>query len=202
MSLDPDPEVVGALAANPILEPQRLKQLARSKEAVVRAGVARNPSIPDTVRAKLGKDRDYDVIFALMGNRPGEPAGPEPRIPEVSSGELGYLVKKIKPLVKKQGKLSFIAPVHPRDTAFNWSPTFTGPAPKLTKVADITTYHEFAAPAFFKPSLAEVLAQIPVGLRKEVDAFAIMGGVEVVGSYHRATIRLYRFKQVMAPGLI
>jgi len=68
----------------------------------------------------------------------------------------------------------------------------------LRLLAVITTIHTFGAPALFKPSMAEVLAQIPANMVDEVVAFEICTehGKEFAvydgTTYHKAKTYLYK----------
>jgi hypothetical protein len=100
------------------------------------------------------------------------------KIPTISNERLNGLVKKIKPVIRaakistskgtrleeyKEGDLYFIKPVNPRDVAFTWEPKPTRRARRVNPIPykTIGTLHTYGAPVFFKPSIAEVLSQIP-----------------------------------------
>lgn len=86
---------------------------------------------------------------------------PEKHVPEISDERLAELMKRIRPVVRRKGELREIRIPNPRTTAFTWDPALLGYADGLTVVARTTTRHLFGAPALFKPSIAEVLAQLP-----------------------------------------
>lgn len=101
------------------------------------------------------------------------------------------------------GELYYIEPVDPRGVAFSWDPIPTEKAMGLKPVRDIQTYHTFGYHGFFKPSIAEVLAMIPLEVVDEVVAFEIVDGPETAedlkenleafnAGYHVATTRLYK----------
>lgn len=125
-------------------------------------------------------------------------------IPAISNALLGELVQKIKPVVQKGDSLFYIVDVDPRNIAFTWEPTFRGLATGLTPVTTIYTLHEYGAPAFFKPSIAEVLAQIPAGYIDSVTAFETVPNRDTIDSwsqsdrdamnwgYHIASTTLYK----------
>lgn len=88
-----------------------------------------------------------------------------------------------------------------RRTAYAWDPTpTTRVARPLQERGRFLTLHTFGAPVFFKPSVAEVLAQLPWSVinGRQVAAFEVVGGAEVVTvdgtSYHQAETALYAFK--------
>lgn len=61
-----------------------------------------------------------------------------------------------------------------RSIAYTWEPKPYAPAFfEIEQFAHIITYHDFGAPVLFKPSIAEVLAQIPEHLIEETVAFEI-----------------------------
>ncbi len=92
-------------------------------------------------------------------------------IPEISDEQVAELGRTIYPVVERDGKLYRIEPVDPRKVAFTWLPTITDEAPRLEQVAVVSTLHEYAASVFFKPSIAEVLAQIPPEYLGRIVAF-------------------------------
>ena len=100
-------------------------------------------------------------------------------IPEISDEALRQRADKIKALVHQDGALHFIQEPNLRETAFMWDPILTDKAPKMREVARITTYHTFGHPALFKPSIAEVLAQIPEDVVDKVSAFKVLGPDDV-----------------------
>lgn len=115
-------------------------------------------------------------------------------IPEISDAELTELLAQIKPLVRdEQGHRHTIAPVDPRRTAFTWDPKFVEMVEPGPVLAEFDTYHSFGAPALFKPSLAEVLAQIPRDLRPYVQAFELDTETAEIWDegYHVASVTLY-----------
>ena len=137
------------------------------------------------------------------------------RIPEVPSERIEELSKRIKPVVRfsrrgffmrlcvsADGKPFFIKKVDLFGIAFTWSPKPTKRARGLKQVVDITTYHTWGYYGCFKPSIAEVLAQIPDEYVYEVNAFEIVDSPktsadlcrypeELNEGYHVATTRLY-----------
>lgn len=96
----------------------------------------------------------------------------------VTSGGTGPDVKDlmhIRPVVRREGDLFFIAKVDPFRTAFTWAPKLEDKAEGLVAVATIKTLHRYAYYGFFKPSVGEVLCQIPEELRSTVVAFETEG---------------------------
>lgn len=103
-------------------------------------------------------------------------AGHCPSIPEISNEDLTALYAKIKPVKQKvvedKAVLHHLQPLELRRQSFLFDPAWGEPvqAP-LYEHARIETYHTTGYGALFKPSVAEVLAQVPAHLRKEVDFF-------------------------------
>ena len=121
-------------------------------------------------------------------------------IPLHTRAELEWRAEHIVALVK--GK-----PIVTGDivgTSYTWDPKFdeSRKVPELKPLGDITTFHGYGYYGMFKPSIAEVLAQIPDVLVQRVVAFEIIGQPEsaadlnahpdaVNDGYHVATTRLY-----------
>lgn len=100
----------------------------------------------------------------------------KPSIPKINNERITELLARIRPCVRKKDKLHFIGPLDPRDVAFTWNPTLEGEAPSdLPVLAKIRTLHTYGYYGLFKPSLAEVLAQIPADLVGKVTAFETHG---------------------------
>jgi hypothetical protein len=124
-------------------------------------------------------------------------------IPEISDTKLKKLAKRIRPVVRfaegaegkfpdPRGVAYYIKPVHLRNAAVTWGPKPSRKAGELRLVDTIHTYHEYGAPSLFKPSVAEVLAQIPEKHLKNIVAFEI-GDADLSssGEQHVASTRLY-----------
>lgn len=131
-------------------------------------------------------------------------------IPDVPKHRIREMAKRIKPVVtfngpKKSGP-HFIKPVDLFEIAYTWDPKPAGKAVGLEPLCDITTYHSWAYAGFFKPTIAEVLAQIPAEHINKAVAFEIVDRPRTCAdmnkehealntSYHVATTRLYTRKQ-------
>lgn len=96
-------------------------------------------------------------------------------VPKITDARIAELLKTISPLVRKNNELWYIARCDPRTTAFSWNPKFVEQATGLVPMEQIKTLHTFGYYGFFKPSIAEVLAQIPVSLIPHVVAFEVIG---------------------------
>ncbi len=122
-------------------------------------------------------------------------------IPKIEDCRLEELAARIKPLVINGGELFYIEPCDLRNTAFPWSPKFTVQAKDIICHARITTLHTFGYQGFFKPSIAEVLAQIPEIYLDNTIAFEVIGpntvddlnkqSDAVNAGFHMATTKLY-----------
>jgi len=124
-------------------------------------------------------------------------------IPKISDKELNELALRIKPVVEVYSKgKCYIGSVGLRDSAFMWSPKPAKKSRGLKPIRDIRTYHTWSYYGFFKPSIAEVIAQIPKELLDRVVAFEIVKWPETAddlnkelkalnAGYHVATTRLY-----------
>lgn len=117
-------------------------------------------------------------------------------IPEISDQRLKELTARIKPIVRfaqdeigftrnEDGAQFYIEDVDPRNVAFTWDPKPTTEASGLTTLTDIRTYHSWGYYGFFKPSVAEVLAQIPEELVDRVAAFEIVDHPRTSQDLHR-----------------
>jgi hypothetical protein len=92
-------------------------------------------------------------------------------IPKITDERLTELLIRIKVVHHFEKELYYIKPVDPRRIAFTWDPIKDGEAKGLKILKQIYTYHDYGHPALFKPSIAEVLAQIPEDVIDEVVAF-------------------------------
>ena len=124
-------------------------------------------------------------------------------IPKVPKDRIKELAERIKPVVQfaHKGK-RYIKPVDLFGIAYTWDPKAASKAKDLKPLCDITTYHTYGYYGFFKPSIAEVLAQIPAEHLDKVVAFEIVDSPQGVNDlnrenealnagYHVATTTLY-----------
>ncbi len=124
---------------------------------------------------------------------------------ELGDGRFSITMKphpKGKLQVWDAGEPYYIKSVDPRKVSFIWSAKADKLAEGLNKIADITTYHTFGYHGFFKPSIAEVIEQIPKKFLGKVVAFEIVDSPKDVydlnkhrealnQGFHVATTRLY-----------
>ena len=92
-------------------------------------------------------------------------------IPAISDELLAELCKKIVPVTEVDGQLFYVEDVDPRTIAFTWDPKVKSPAIELNELVTLRTLHSYGAPSLFKPSIAEVLAQIPAAYLDVIVAF-------------------------------
>jgi len=117
-------------------------------------------------------------------------------IPKITDEKLQELLLRIRPVLSFGGKLSYIKSVDPRHIAFLWDPKPDGEAEDLVILRSIRTYHDYGHPSLFKPSIAEVLAQIPEDILDKVVAFETMRDAvfDQDRDCHEAVTVLYRIR--------
>lgn len=126
-------------------------------------------------------------------------------IPEISDVELCQLALRIRPVVQaSEGLFNIKPPNDLRKIAFTWDPTLTDLAEDLEPLVEIPTFHIYGYVGFFKPSVAEIIAQIPVGFLDQVVAFSTTGPqtstelnaqrAVIEKGFHLAKTQLYKRK--------
>ena len=136
-------------------------------------------------------------------------------IPEISRQTLEDRASRIKPVVtflEGGGRHAryFIKEVCLHSVAYTWNPVKADKAENLEVLGQIITYHSWGHPMYFKPSVAEVLAQIPENFLDKVTAFEIVGSPEDAddlnryteitnAGFHMAITQLYR--RSIVPGM-
>ncbi len=108
----------------------------------------------------------------------------KPKIAEVKPSKIRALYARIQPVVRDEDDdLVYMKPCNTEDVSFLWerSETMTVKAQGLKSVGEIATLHRYGYHGFFKPSIAEVLAQIPEEFREKerVVAFETIGPDDV-----------------------
>ena len=106
-------------------------------------------------------------------------------IPELPAAKFKRRLANIKPLVRRDGRLYYIAPVDPVRIAYTWAPKFQDEAFGLTPVRVIRTLHSWSYYGCFKPSISEVLSQIPDDLEDKINAFEITRSPETAADLNR-----------------
>ncbi len=114
--------------------------------------------------------------------------------------QIAELLKTIRPIILRDGIPHVCDPVDPRGVSFTWDPKNLVPAPFVTACGTIRTLHTFGHYMLFKPSIAEVLAQIPDPTG--IVGFSIVGPTDAIdlnresealnAGFHAATTTLYR----------
>ena len=126
-------------------------------------------------------------------------------IPAISAERVAELLQRIRPLVRShtQGLLHFYQAPGERDpfrSSFTWDGDKglgeRAPVESYRLLEAQPTYHACGYHACFKPSIAEVLAQIPEHLIEDVVAFEVLFGqdltdcVDYPGLYGHKTVTL------------
>lgn len=123
-------------------------------------------------------------------------------IPEVPKDQIVLLAERIKPVYDFGHKKRYIKPVDLFNVSYIWEPISAKRAVGIKPLCDIRTYHGYGHYGMFKPSIAEVLAQIPDEHLSKVVAFEIVNCPKdaddlnkeqeaLNAGYHVATTRLY-----------
>jgi hypothetical protein len=122
-------------------------------------------------------------------------------IPKITDARISEMLKTIRPLIHRDGKLHCIKWIDTRKVAFTWNPVLDGEVQATEIVGRIRTLHTYGYPGFFKPSIAEVLAQIPEELVAKVRGFSLEGPdtaddinreqEALNAGFHVATVTLY-----------
>lgn len=117
------------------------------------------------------------------------------RVPPISDDVLAERLTRMQPIIAKEGKLFSILQPHPRNQAFTWSPRLDREIMGLEEFARFEADHTCGYHGLFKPSIAEVLAQIPEEFVEKAKAFRVATevGIKIYksGSHHRSTVALY-----------
>ncbi len=92
-------------------------------------------------------------------------------VPDISEEALQALVKRFTPLFRdEEGVIWKMKLPHLRNSAYTWDPDLTEKV-EFETVAEERTDHYTGYVGFFKPSIAEVLSQLPADLPEECNAF-------------------------------
>jgi hypothetical protein len=121
------------------------------------------------------------------------------RMAALTDERLAELAARIVPVLRNDDEdepvLRYITVPDLRKVAFTWSPKYGEPAGGLVEMARIFTYHTYAASVFFKPTIAEVLAQIPDEHLDRVVAFETLSdglsAANIVDDCHETVTVLY-----------
>jgi hypothetical protein len=124
-----------------------------------------------------------------------------PKLPDISDEELARLQTFIKPLTKKGDELWSIHPVDARQHSYTWDPKPLEKMEDLVLVTSVKTSHTCGYYGFVKPSIAEVLCQLPRELTEGNEElwYVTLTSDAVIhkcGGGHRCTTAIYRRKPV------
>lgn len=100
-------------------------------------------------------------------------------IPGITDERLSCIAARIKPTYLCKGQLMWMEIPDLRKVAFTWSPEPKSKAKGLVEIAKIMTLHTYGHHGFFKPSIAEVIAQIPEDLIDKAAGFRTTGPDDV-----------------------
>lgn len=129
-------------------------------------------------------------------------------IPEMSEEEIAHWYETISPIVNSDTYLRKLSSKELSGVAYTW---LTDPSDygnkvdfsKLSVLEDRKMLHTWAYYGFFKPTVGEVIRQIPKDLLSKVVAFEIIDGAigmhgtfgaELNAGYHVSIVRLYQAK--------
>lgn len=132
-------------------------------------------------------------------------------IPKMSNEEIAKWYANIKPIVTNQGTPTFLREltnIELEHTAYIWLDEPSDYADivdfsKLSVLADVKMLHTWGYYGLFKPSVGEVIRQIPKEYLEKVTAFEILHGAismtsiynaEFNAGFHVSIVRLYQAK--------
>ena len=130
------------------------------------------------------------------------------QIPEMSTDEISKWYLTIKPIVRKK-KAFYLRELSERELthiAYTWlngSEDYSAPVDfnKLSILADVKMLHSWGYYGYFKPSVGEVIRQIPKEYLEKTIAFEILAGAigmnsiyneELNAGFHVSVVRLYQ----------
>lgn len=170
---------------------------------------------PNNAIVEIADKADRDINRALADAWPLRPDIPDniplltfsnkeaiDRLMNITQERAEELAKRIHPLVRNDGLLHYIEMPDLFKTAFKWKPTFKGQvdANKVKLIGVIPTFHGCGYIGMFKPSVAEVLAQIPSFYVDSCNAFEVLFDQEATQNItddfygHRTTTLLYQIE--------
>ena len=132
-------------------------------------------------------------------------------IPKMSNGDIAKWYSNIKPIVKYEGKPTYLRELWAHEltitvyTDLNEPSDYAEPVDysKLSVLADVKMLHVWAFYGFFKPNVGEVIRQIPTEYIEKVVAFEMINGAigmtsifnkELNAGFHVSIVRLYQAK--------
>lgn len=117
----------------------------------------------------MSTETDFEAVRAEAGLKPRRVY----KINKCSDEELNRRAERIRPLVSYSDGLWFIKPQHLTDVAYLWKPTKDIKAPEMQVIGQFRCLHTYGHPSLFKPSIAEVLWQIPEEMLDRAKAFEL-----------------------------
>jgi hypothetical protein len=109
----------------------------------------------------------------------------EPNVPKISNKLLQDRIARLTPIAVKGGKRFRMSIPDLRNQAFTWDPQL-GEEVRFEVLREVHTDHTCGYHGFIKPSIAEVLAQLPDDLPEGVNAFSI-DTKRTIGIYETGT---------------
>lgn len=133
------------------------------------------------------------------------------KIPNMATEEIAKLYLGIKPIVHKNGTACYLRKLAKKElthTAYTWltdSSDYSARVnfKKLSVLADVKMLHGWGYYGYFKPSVGEVIRQIPKEYLNKVCAFEIISApigmnsvycAELQAGFHVSVVRLYQAK--------
>lgn len=156
---------------------------------------------------KFKNQESDDEIISYIQNKVDYIPMPIEVVPEISEGKLLKLYEKIKPIVSKEDRHFII-----KEFVLNEIENNLYESTKLEEInfsdyeliGEFDCFHQVGVKGYFKPTIKEVLSQIPITLIKSSNAFSIASAPKIVRdidlrethapSYFKTTVNLYKRK--------
>lgn len=101
--------------------------------------------------------------------------------------------KKIKPLIKKDNKIYHLDNQCDHFLqSYHWMPIALNEANGLENIGEILTQHSYSYIGFFKPTVAEVIEQIPCYLLEKTNYFLVEKIISSENNIHYANTILFK----------
>lgn len=111
-----------------------------------------------------------------------------------SKEEILELSKKIIPIVSEgKNKYSIIPQKDIFGTSYTWDKKLDRKVKSMATFAEMTTYHSYGYYGFFKPSIDEVLRQIPDDILSEVIGFEIINNPSTAADFYKDDLTRWAF---------
>lgn len=118
------------------------------------------------------------------------------RIPDVPAARILELNKKLRPYVRRDALYEIVESTDLWGESYHWDPKLrwfkqTG----LVQIGHFVSYHTYGYQGFFKPTVAEVLAQFPPELVEKACGYEIWNDLDKIhilpDGHHWATVIVY-----------